>query len=270
MRRSISPTLNLRPVQFSLAVSVLLCTTVACRQPTSTDRMLGARALSSAPSSDGSCKFDLTGDKGDNVFFVLGLLNEYNGRYIMEDSDQVEGFYCNEATTARLFRRSIGALAQNQNLDPFITEATVQECLLSYHSIALADRLNSCYVYQTSAERLAQGPDGTRRRTASASLSRQLFSKKSSGAMTEKGLSDELFYRRRALAYISGAWARYGRDKDFVFANAHDKAMLVAGLLMALGCHDIRLESTVGNLPQANIVHFQPTDEVMEWLTKEW
>jgi hypothetical protein len=34
----------------------------------------------------------------------------------------------------------------------------------------LADRLNSCYVHQTSAERLAQGQDGTWRRTASASL----------------------------------------------------------------------------------------------------
>jgi len=234
--------------------------------------MLGARALTPPPSSAGSCNFDLAGDKGDNVFFVLGLLNEYNGRYITEDGDQIEGFYCNEATTARLFRRSIGALAQNQGLDPIIKEATAQECLVSYRSKAIADRLNSCYVYQTSAERLAQGPDGTWRRTASASLGRQLFSKEGSGAVTEKGLSDEIFYRRRALAYISGAWARYGHghDKDFVFANAHDKAMLVAGLLMALGCLDIRIESTVGSTPQANIVRFQPTDEVMKWLTKEW
>jgi hypothetical protein len=144
------------------------------------------------PSSTGSCDVDLTGDNGDNVFFVLGLLNEYNGRNITEDWDQVEGFYCNEATTARLFRRSIGTLADKQSLDPIIKEKTTQECLVSYHSKAIADRLNSCYVHQTSAGRLIQGPDGTWRRTASSSLGRQLFWRDGSGAITEKGSPDEI------------------------------------------------------------------------------
>jgi hypothetical protein len=88
--------------------------------------------------------------------------------------------------------------------------------------------------------------------------------------ITEKGLSDQAFFRRRALAYLAGAWARYGRGNDFVFANAHDKATLVEGLLSDLGCSRISLESTYGTAPQANIVRFQPTDEVTEWLRKTW
>jgi hypothetical protein len=118
---------------------------------------------------------------------------------------------------------------------------------------------------------LTPGSDGTYRRTANPSLlASRLFTRGRGGLITEQGRSDEAFPRRRALAYLAGAWARYRRGDDFVFANAHDKATLVEGLLSALGCSRISLESTYGLIPQANIVHFQPTDEVMEWLRKTW
>jgi hypothetical protein len=89
-------------------------------------------------------------------------------------------------------------------------------------------------------------------------------------ATDERGLPDSIFYRRRALAYLAGVWLRYGRGPDFVFANARDKAQLVADLLHDLGCHGIRIESTVGLVPQGNTVHFTPTDEVATWLKRQW
>lgn len=55
-----------------------------------------------------------------------------------------------------------------------------------------------------------------------------------------------------------------------MFANGKEKADLIAQLLVALGCHAVRVESTFGLIPQANIVHFIPTDEVNEWLRKSW
>jgi hypothetical protein len=245
--------------------------TVGCHQPRESEGLLGARARTPAPSGTGSCDFDLAGDKADTVFFTLGLLNEYNGRGIVEDSDRVEGFYCNETNTARLFRRYLGRLAQEQGLNPAVREETVQQCLVSYYSKPIADRLNSCYRYQMTDQRLAQASDGTYRRTADPSLlASRLFARDSISFITEKGLSDEAFFRRRALAYLAGAWARYGRGNEFVFANAHDKATLVEGLLSDLGCSRISLESTYGLVPQANIVRFQPTDEVTEWLRKTW
>jgi hypothetical protein len=260
-----------------LLALVVVCSTVACHQSRANEGLLGAPTHTPAPSSSGSCDFDLTGDKADTVFFVLGLLDEYNGRGIVEDGDRIEHFYCNESNMVGLFRRYLGKLAQEQGLDPAVREETVQQCLVFYYSKPVTDRLNSCYRYRMTDQALARAPTGTYKRTASVSLSSELFMRGTgvvvmggTGVVTERGLSDEAFFRRRALAYISGVWSRFGRGADFVFANAHDKATLVAGLLLNLGCRDIRIESTVGLIPQANIVHFQPTEEVTEWLRKAW
>ena len=152
-----------------------------------------------------------------------------------------------------------GTLAAEQGFDPAVREETIQRCLVVFYSKPIASRLNSCYRYKMTDQHLAQTPDGTYGRTANPSLL-------ASGLFTR----DEAFFRRRALAYLAGAWARYGRDNAFVFANAHEKATLVAGLLMNLGCRHVRIESTAGTIPQANRVRFEPTEEVMEWLRKEW
>ena len=107
---------------------VVVCATVACHQSRCNEGLLGALAHTPAPSSTGSCDFDLTGDKADTVFFVLGLLNEYNSRGIVEDGDRIEHFYCNESNIAGLFRRYIGKLAEDQGLDPAVREEIVQQC----------------------------------------------------------------------------------------------------------------------------------------------
>lgn len=263
---------TLRPKVAAALLSAVVCValTTACGQPRGTDRLLAARARTPPPSSNGTCSFDLTESKADTVFFVLGMLNEYLGRNIVEDEDRVEEFFCNEAETARLFRRDIVRLAAEQGLDPTIRDETIQVCLVMYHSKAIASRLNSCYRYQASSGEVVQGSDGTYRRVAKPSLEMQLFMRSGHGSTTEHGWPEEVFYRRRALAYLAGAWSRYGREGDFVFANAKDKANLVAQLLMALGCHGVRVESTFGLIPQTNTVHFIATDEVREWLQKTW
>jgi hypothetical protein len=210
-----------------------------------------------------------SGDLADRR--MNGLLNEYNGRSFVEGSDRLERFYCNEAETARLFRRSVGVLAQEQRLSSNVNEKTEQECLVSFYSKAIADRLNSCYRFTVTDQRREQGPDGTYRRTAAASLERGLFFRASAiSALTERGLSDDVFFRRRAVAYLAGAWARFGHDQKFVFSNARAKADLIAVLLLDLGCRNIIVESTVGLTPQGNAVHFEPTPEVTEWLQKTW
>src|SRR4029453_14011252 len=133
-----------------------------------------------------------------------------------------------------------------------------QECLVSFYSKAIAHRLNSCYRFTVTDQRREQGPDGTYRRTAAASLERGLFFRASAiSALTERGLSDDVFFRRRAVAYLAGAWARFGHDQKFVFSNARAKADLIAVLLLDLGCRNIIVESTVGLTPQGNAVHFE-------------
>jgi hypothetical protein len=255
-----------------LLVALMVGTSLAvgCRQPGNVDRPLASVERTPAPASSGSCDFDLAGSQSDAVFYVLGVLSEYLGRRFVEGDDRVEVFYCDEKPLAALFQHQLTKLGADQGFDPEIRKELGPDCLITYRSRPISARLNSCYRYQLSTDVLSQGADGRYKRTAEASLSMQLFLRNGHGATTSKGWPDEVFHRRRALAYIAGAWARYRRGADFVFANAQDKSKLVAQLLTNLGAHDVRLESTFGLIPQANIVHFQPTDEISEWLQKVW
>ncbi len=238
-----------------------LSTTAACRrEPQGIDALPGDRARRAAPASDGACQFDLSEGKVETVFRVLGYLDEYLGRSIMEDGDRVEGFYCNEKDIIGVFRQLLQRLAAEQDLDQAVTEETTQDCLVSFHSRVITDRLNSCYRYQLSSESAAQGPDGTYRHIGKGSLALTLFMRPGGGP------AGDVIDRRRVLPYLAGAWARYGRGTDFVFANARDKANLIANLLTMLGCRDVRLESNFGFIPQTNILRFTPTGEVAHWL----
>ncbi len=60
------------------------------------------------------------------------------------------------------------------------------------------------------------------------------------------------------------------RVDDFVFVNGQKKSALVADLLNKLGARDVTIESTVGLIPQANVVHFAPTPLITEWLNQQW
>jgi hypothetical protein len=249
-------------------VAVLVGTTSGCPRHSGTDALLSGRARTPAPSSIGSCDFDLKGSAGETAFFVLGMLDEYQGRRIVEDEEVVERFYCHETSVAGVFRDAIVKLAKEQGLEPSVRSETTQGCLISYRSKPIAERLNSCYQYQASSDFVAQGSDGTYRWTASASLGLHLFLRSDRNLERGVDLPDEVFHRRRALAYVAGAWTRYGHGADFVFANAQDKARLVAQLLTSLGCRAVRIESTFGVIPQTNVVKFEPTGELREWLQR--
>lgn len=249
-----------------LALTLLVFAAAGCRESGATDQRPPSLA-SSPSSSDGSCDFDLRDERADNVFFVLGLLNV---RGVVEGSDRLESFYCNERTVAQLFHRRLTALAKEQSVPADVREEIVQKCLTFYYSKVLADRLNSCYKYELTIPRSAPASSGIRR-TGATSLNPGLFYRGgTSSPVPERGLSDEVFFRRRAFAYVAGAWARFGQGGDFVFTNNPEKAEFVAGLLSGLGCRKVRVEHTVGLIPGGWFVHFEPTSEVTEWLRKAW
>jgi hypothetical protein len=234
------------------------------RPPQGIDALLGDRAETPAPASDGSCRFDLTPAKAHTVFFALGFLDEYLGRSIMEDGDLIERLYCNEQGQVRAFRAMLARLAAEQAIGGTIREEIQQDCLVSFHSHEVAERLNSCYRYELSGESLAQGPDGTYRRLGRGTLEFTLFVRP--GSSGESSTID----RDRALPYLAGAWARHGRGDAFVFANSHEKATRIAHLLTRIGCRDVKLESNFGFIPQTNTLRFTATDELQRSLERSW
>jgi hypothetical protein len=254
------------------SILVLAMATAACaqqEQPAGIP-LLGARLRTKPPSSDGSCRFDLTGTREETAFFVLGVLDEYLGRHIVEDDDLVEGLYAGDSKVGDVLRRQLQKLASEQGLDPAIREERDESGRILFRSKPIADRINSCYRYQMTNGSATQGRNGDYVRMAQASLRMDLFMTGRGGTVRGEGLPDEIFHRRRALAYLAGAWTRYRRGEDFVFANSKDKATLVAQLLTSLGCHRVSLESTFGYVPGSNTVRFVPTGEVREWLGRSW
>lgn len=238
------------------------------------ERMLGERARTPPPSSDGTCHFDMSDAKSDSVFFVIGMLSEHpGGRSIVEDDERVETFYCDEGATADLFLRRLVQLASEQGIDPSIRDEISQGCIRTFWSRALTDRLNSCYVFKaTGREALARLQDGTYSRMTHASLGFELFVHEGArgGIVDANGLPESAFHRRRALAFLAGTWARYQREGNLFFPGTHDKAELVTKLLMSLGCNGISIESTVGIVPGGSTVRFTPTREVSSWLHRKW
>ncbi len=192
-------------------------------------------------SSSAEHRSDLSGSKGETVFFVLGMLDEYGGRDLRNETDIVERFYCNEHVNAFVFRAYLDRLAREQGLSSEVETRWYQDCLVSFHSKEMRDFVNQFYIYEPGAE-----PADAYTRGESASLS-----------WVQLGGRD----RALQLAYLAGAYFRYGRNGGFRFANASAKRNLVAKLVEQIGCTDTRTSSREG-LPYQNEVLFTPTSEV--------
>ena len=191
---------------------------------------------------------DLAGAKGETVYEVLGFLNEYSGRIVFEDNDVVERFYANERDRAATFEALLRRLAEEQQISPAIREVD-RESVTYLHSAHLRNALDALY-----EDRREGG-----------------FSERPEGMLPVLNfyVSASMFPADRRdlkLAYLSGAYARYGRGNAIGFANAHHKAIVLADLLRDLGCGDVRVESTVGYAPQTNVVYFSPSGEVRRFL----
>ncbi|MBZ0089961.1 MAG: hypothetical protein K8H90_06245, partial [Thermoanaerobaculia bacterium] len=72
--------------------------------------------------------------------------------------------------------------------------------------------------------------------------------------------------REAQLAFLSGAFARWRRDGEFLLVNADHKAEVIGRLLTGLGGSDVWVRSTAGLIPRATLVSFAPTAEITQWL----
>jgi hypothetical protein len=170
---------------------------------------------------------DLTGSKGETVFFLLGMLDEYSGRRFIEDSDMVESFYCGEHVVAFVFRAYLSRLAQEQGLDRTIQVRWRQDCLVCFLSPEVSAFLNQFYSYSfDSGGKVRVLTEDGPKRVASASLATSQIKR------TENALKT---------AYLAGAHFRYGQGDHFEFADSCDKMTLVADVLRDVGCDSVRV-----------------------------
>lgn len=190
-------------------------------------------------------------DTSRTVYWLLGTFDEYLGRAILvEDPQVVERFYCNESEVAAGFRRVLARFTREQGLVDDTAEEVVQGCLVYYRSSTIATALNSVYEDHRRGAGIARTSDGFRREITVLRISSQVFEHVGRGGI---------------MAYLSGAYYRYGRDNAFVFANAHHKADVIALLLERVGVEGIRRQTFEG-IPNTSVVHFRASPDLMKKL----
>jgi hypothetical protein len=201
---------------------------------------------------------DIRDGRGVTTFFILGFLDEYLGRNIVEGDDLIERFYCDEGAKAIVFRRQLERLAREQGLAANIHQETFQGCLTMVRSSVLAGAVNALYrKRQTYSidERSMTDTAGRRRRLTTVWVDDRLF----------LGVERELKF-----AYVAGAYARHGAGDSMRFANARHKVAVIVTLLKELGCSNVHAVSTQGRIPETNTIYFQPSAEMKKWLDRTW
>lgn len=212
-----------------------------------------ALAVSVAAPAAAQPAFDLRGAKAERVFFVLGMLFEYGGAPVIQGNGTIQTLFCNERDVVPLFTRVLASLAKEQGLPADLRTEARQSCLTAVSSPSIAARLGDYYPRHS-------GP-----------LDLALFAAPGARLDPKSGtIGPQDLDRRRALAYVAGAWARYRHDGAILLAAGKSKADLVAVLLKALGCANVRVMTTVDAAPGSSTVSFEPTPEVSTWLNKSW
>lgn len=193
----------------------------------------------------------------DSIYVVLGLLDEYSGRFIEEDDDRVERFYREEKRVADVFKHYLLQAGRERGIEVDVETETGEEGQITYRSPQLAELINSRYRYEL-------GPSGYLRERLDESG--RTTGEYEPIIAAEAFVSPEMFAsaaREQKLSFFAGVHTRYGEGiGQMRFANAEHKARLTKELLEDLGCRDVEHETTRGYVPNANVVRYVATEEV--------
>jgi hypothetical protein len=196
--------------------------------------------------------------KPATIYAVLGFLNEYAGRQVVEGSDLVESFYANEKGKPEIFENYLKLLVEEYQLHTTIRRETWGDALEtgnSFYSVELTRLIDSYYLVHGLT---GKKPDGTPAYTKS----KGVFSKHVGR------ISDAIFPendREARLSFLIGAHQRFGQQNSFRFANAWQKMQLVIQLLKEMDCPNVVIiYPHPEKIPAVSQVAFEPTPELID------
>lgn len=160
-----------------------------------------------------------------SLFFILGFLDEYNGRWIIEGDDLVEKVHESDASAGAQLRARLTRLAEEHGIAAPRVEAA-EPGWTELRGAALADLING-YYRPDFAGGITVVPSG--RRAAAAFLPM--------AAVAGAGEDDKR-------AFLHGAYARFGAGNRFQFVNARHKAEITGHLLTEMGCPGVTISLT--------------------------
>jgi hypothetical protein len=185
-------------------------------------------------------EMDWSGTKTETLFFLLGMLDAYPPRRYVEGTDLVESFYCNEQLEAFVFLAYLDRLAREQGIEQR-AHARLVGCHLRIESEPLRQLINSFHLCQQLSGSGRAG--GTSRIYYSLTLLPEVFDGRGQGAK---------------LAFLAGAYFRYGRDGEYWQLPSGRDPERIARMLRDVGATDIRVETKLDDLAKHGI-RFTPS-----------
>ena len=193
------------------------------------------------------------------VWVLFGFLNEYAGRWVIEDSDRVERFFPNESAAAERFAHYLEMASKDLKVsEPFekIVVPTGHVHFLSRRMTAVLDSMYGKAVLNRTVTLESQ----ERRRCGFIAVSGNCFSEWDSSRIDKTAASERF-------SYLLGAHIRFGRGNSLIFANATSKAEILRDLLLSIGCPRVSWEIDQHGVPARNTIMFEPTDELREFMS---
>ena len=198
------------------------------------------------------------------IFTVLGFLNEYGNRKIARCKEEVECFYPNEKVVADLFEIYLRRLADEHNLQTEIRREQKDTGHIYFYSEELNDLICSYYVENgltdlDSNEIPKFSDDKGCIHYGNGKIGESIFPAVKHPWRLTAEESDP------RLAFLIGAYVRYGEENRFSFSNAYHKARLVEELLVQLGSIWLRFSRNMAGVPTLHEIEFEMTEEMKQY-----
>lgn len=185
----------------------------------------------------------------DRKYVILGMLCEYGGRSIMQNSSVVEGFFVDEIKQARIFFEQLLLFAEEESIDASIELIENSSGHSSVVSKELSEIVNGWYAETFVGDSRYFTIDGEERKVMQQGIRSDMFPK-----MIGAGYTHELVDSR--FSYLHGCYLRYGTDDTIRIANAEHQVKLIIQLIDELRFDWVQWHKDLKRIPQTHRITF--------------
>ena len=203
----------------------------------------------------------------DKDYFLVGTLNDYDGRKLHENNRSiVDNYYLSEA---QLFQ-SVNSLFESTYSDLTTTEHGNG---FQIQSKTLAEKIESFYSYHPSGTLVYNGEDDLSTLNLDSLVDSPEFYSNNFDTVYIGTLKKDVFNTdAQKASFITGAFVRYGWKADSQYHiqvyNAQNKMSVLNDLLKHLGCTDISHTINEDHIPASQTISFTPTNQLKKYLEK--
>lgn len=206
-------------------------------------------------------------DPIDKVCFLVGTLNDYNGRDKYKEIDnRIDRYYQSEkplySAVDSMFRTTFPDLKKK-----VVELKEPKRIVFELYSKSLADKIGKYYNYTPSGSMHINADLDTISHYNHKVMSEllQTADRIYSGRLKENMFKTD----KQKYSFITGAFVRYGTHNDSTYYirvyNSLSKVRVLSKLLKEMKCKNVEYKIKKGYIPTAHTVYFSPTSKMKDY-----